>query len=288
MHPAPSIIFFSVASGLGFGTMAFLGLGLGAGSLIGFFVQCCVGFGMAAAGLVSSTFHLGNPQRALKAFTQWRSSWLSREAWCAVAAFGCTGAFAVSALFGSALPVLGWIGAALSMLTVFTTSMIYAQLKTVPRWHHWSTPATFMIFALAGGALVTGQTGVAMGALAALGLLLGYGWLSGDRRFGDSGSNVSTATQLGDKVRAFEAPHTGPNYLLREMVHQIGRKHARLLRTIALVGAVIVPIGMLVLPSSAGLMAVIVAIHLGGALAHRWIFFAEAEHVVGLYYGRQG
>ena len=29
------------------------------------------------------------------------------------------------------------------------------------------------------------------------------------------------------------------------------------------------------------------AAHLMGALAHRWLFFAEAEHVVGLYYGRR-
>ena len=29
------------------------------------------------------------------------------------------------------------------------------------------------------------------------------------------------------------------------------------------------------------------AVHLTGALAARWLFFAEAEHVVGLYYGRR-
>jgi DMSO reductase anchor subunit len=27
--------------------------------------------------------------------------------------------------------------------------------------------------------------------------------------------------------------------------------------------------------------------HLIGAFAARWLFFAEAEHVVGLYYGRR-
>ena len=27
--------------------------------------------------------------------------------------------------------------------------------------------------------------------------------------------------------------------------------------------------------------------HLAGVLASRWLFFAEAEHVVGLYYGRR-
>jgi sulfite dehydrogenase (quinone) subunit SoeC len=27
--------------------------------------------------------------------------------------------------------------------------------------------------------------------------------------------------------------------------------------------------------------------HLAGVLATRWLFFAEAEHVVGLYYGKR-
>ena len=79
MHPANSVILFTTLSGLGFGMMVWLGLGLGpsgdtAGPITAFIALCFAGIG-----LVSSTFHLGNPQRALKAFSQWRSSWLSRE-----------------------------------------------------------------------------------------------------------------------------------------------------------------------------------------------------------------
>jgi sulfite dehydrogenase (quinone) subunit SoeC len=33
--------------------------------------------------------------------------------------------------------------------------------------------------------------------------------------------------------------------------------------------------------------AVAGAVHLMGAFAARWLFFAEAEHVVGLYYGKR-
>ncbi|PKL29993.1 MAG: hypothetical protein CVV45_19805 [Spirochaetae bacterium HGW-Spirochaetae-10] len=40
----------------------------------------------SGAGLIASGFHLGRPERALRAFSQWRSSWLSREAWATVAA----------------------------------------------------------------------------------------------------------------------------------------------------------------------------------------------------------
>jgi DMSO reductase anchor subunit len=34
-------------------------------------------------------------------------------------------------------------------------------------------------------------------------------------------------------------------------------------------------------------MLAAVLVHLVGAFAARWLFFAEAEHVVGLYYGKR-
>ena len=45
--------------------------------------QILIAYALASGGLIASTFHLGHPERAIKAFTQWRSSWLSREAWLA-------------------------------------------------------------------------------------------------------------------------------------------------------------------------------------------------------------
>ena len=33
-------------------------------------------------------------------------------------------------------------------------------------------------------------------------------------------------------------------------------------------------------------MVLAVATHLAGLFVERWLFFAEAEHVVSLYYGR--
>ena len=81
MHPAPSVIIFTALSGLGFGLLAFLCLGYpSAGGIVGF-IFFAIGFALAIGGLLSSTFHLGHPERAIKAFSQWKSSWLSREAW---------------------------------------------------------------------------------------------------------------------------------------------------------------------------------------------------------------
>ena len=59
------------------------------------FVFFAVGFGLAIGGLLSSTFHLGHPERALKAFSQWKSSWLSREAWLALFALALSGIYAL-------------------------------------------------------------------------------------------------------------------------------------------------------------------------------------------------
>ena len=87
MHPAGSVILFTVASGLGFGLLTWLGLGLpDVRGWLAFFYYA-LAFALAVGGLLASTFHLGNPQRFLRAFSQWRSSWLSREGCLAVAYF---------------------------------------------------------------------------------------------------------------------------------------------------------------------------------------------------------
>ncbi|MEM1006484.1 MAG: dibenzothiophene desulfurase, partial [Pseudomonadota bacterium] len=71
MHPAPSVIIFTTLSGLGFGLLTFLGLGLPDVSGWYAFAVFALAYGLAVGGLMASTFHLGHPERALKAFTQW-------------------------------------------------------------------------------------------------------------------------------------------------------------------------------------------------------------------------
>ncbi len=290
MHPAGSVIIFTVASGIGFGLLAFLGLGLPAVQGWAAFWYFAVGFALAVGGLVSSTFHLGNPQRALKAFTQWRTSWLSREGWFSVTALICLGIYALFAVFfGRNLVVFGVLGAVFSLLTVFATSMLYTQLKTVPRWNTWTTPVMFILLSIAGGALLAGHVWFALILMIAAGVMQVITWVLGDKRFSQAGSNIGSATGLGERgdVRAFEPPHTGNNYLLKEMVHEVGRKHAMKLRVIALVLMAVVPVLILLVSQSVFAIAAAAILHLIGVLAQRWLFFAEAEHVVGLYYGKR-
>lgn len=291
MHPAPSVILFTTFSGLGFGMLFWLGLGMPAPTGLVAFVFFALAYVLAVGGLIASTFHLGHPERALRAFTQWRTSWLSREAWASVATLMVMAAYGAGLVFAATrIAALGLIGAALAMATVAVTSMIYAQLRTVPRWHHWSTPALLVTYSLAGGALMTGQVRYAMPLLVLAGLAQVSAWMSGDRRLAGSGTTLATATGLGGRgaVRAFEPPHTGPNYLLREMVHVVGRKHANRLRLIGLVLGFALPVLLLTLPFAGHWLALAAVLsHIAGVLATRWLFFAEAEHVVGLYYGKR-
>jgi DMSO reductase anchor subunit len=292
MHPAPSVILFTVLSGLGFGLLVFLGAGRPAVTGWPAFWFFSIGFGLAVGGLIASTFHLGHPERALKAFTQWRTSWLSREAWAAIAALGVMGLYAAAAIFaGLTIAPLGLIGAALSLATVLATAMIYTRIRAVPRWNQPLTPLQLISASLAGGALLAGQiTEASILLLVAAIIQIGH-WRVGDQRFAEAGQTIASATGLGQagRIRAFEPPHTGPNYLLREMVHVVGRKHARKLRVLALGLGYALPLALILMPGSGHVTgAFAVVSHVAGMLASRWLFFAEAEHVVGLYYGARG
>jgi DMSO reductase anchor subunit len=290
MYPAPSVIVFTTLSGLGFGLLFWLGLGLPAVTGWVAFAFFAIGYALAVGGLMASTFHLGHPERAWKAFSQWRSSWLSREGVCAVAALVLMALYGAGLVFfDERLALLGWLGSALSLATVFTTSMIYAQLKTVPRWKTPLTPALLIAISLAGGALLAGQVSTALILIPIAGVLQILWWVRGDGAFKASGTDMATATGLGHigAVRAFEPPHTGPNYLLRELVFQVGRKHALKLRSIAFGLGYAAPVLLLLVPFSHALALIAVIAHVAGITASRWLFFAEAEHVVGLYYGKR-
>lgn len=308
MHPAYSVIFFTVSSGAGFGLLAWLGLGPFFGArLDGAFgwAGFVLAFVLAAAGLLSSTAHLGHPERAWQALTQWRSSWLSREGVLAIATLGVGGIYALGALFfGGASLILGLALTALALATVYATGMIYAQLRTVQRWSTSLTTACYLCFALAGGALLMGV----LHALFAPGATFVFIWIGvillaaawGAKllwwRRGDAAAPLSTpesATGLGHlgRVRLFESPHTSENYLLKEMGYAIARKHRDKLRMLAaLLGGAAPAVALLLalaIPAPALLLTLAALSHLAGMLAERWLFFAEAEHAVTTFYDRR-
>ena len=311
MNPAFSVVFLTTASGAGYGMLAWLGL-LDALALVprsGWFGVPAVAFALALtiAGLLASTFHLGRPERAWRAISQWRTSWLSREGVMAIVTFAPAGGFALAwGLVGGAAAAtvgLGLLAAVCGLLTVFSQGMIYATLKPIRQWHRASVPVNFLLLALFSGAACTaaaaalhdGAGAQAAGAIAAVG---GIAALAGKLLYWhriDGAAPVATiasATGLGalGTVRSLELPHTEENYLLREMGFRIGRKHAARLRRIAVSLGFTVPI-LLLLAGALGVATVLLLplaslACLAGIYIERWLFFAEATHTVTLYYGR--
>lgn len=311
MHPALSVIFFTTASGLGYGLWFWLALSFlqtpgGHPAYAAHLMGLAAGFVLVSLGLLSSTLHLGKPLRAWRAFSQWRTSWLSREGVLAVATFVPLVVLALLLASGSAwlqplAPALLLLLAAGSLATVACTAMIYASLTPIPAWRHRLVLPAYLGFALLTGGLGTLAllaTNTPPNELAVLALLmLAVAMVVLKRRYWrdiDRGALPSTrASALGlpaDRVATvFERPHTEANYLTKEMGYVLARKHSAKLRKLALAlfGAVPVLTCALVLvypPLAAPLFTAATACALLGAMVERWLFFAEAKHLVMLYY----
>jgi len=296
MHPALSVILLTTASGAGYGMLFWLGLLAPLGLLpvaAGFGVTASiVGLGMVTLGLVSSMLHLGHPERAWRAMSQWRTSWLSREGVASLVTYAPAVGFPLLWLITGAPGPIGFVSAVMAVVTVVCTGMIYASLKPI---RQWSNPYVVPIYLLAalfsGGACLAGvamfwgaSPMLAYASLVAAAVTLvaklAY-WRSIDS--GTGGRTPADATGLGKlgTVRSLDPPNTQENYLLREMGYRIARKHAARLRVIAVVLGFIVPIVLLpFVPPVAAIAALL------GLLVERWLFFAEATHTITLYYGR--
>jgi DMSO reductase anchor subunit len=317
MHPAFSVIFFTTLSGAGYGLL--IGCAIAAlfnrsqpGALL---AAVLLGLVLVSVGLLSSFAHLGKPARAWRAFSQWRTSWLSREGVMAVVTF-------VPAVLLAALAWLEWVdptsfvfshhpGALViavclavivcSLVTVVCTAMIYASLTPIPAWQHVAVVPVYLLFSvLTGGlscaAIVAWQGSVGNGvAMAGVVIAIALAVLK-QRYWRDIDTTPLTMTRAdavgmpGRDVGVFERPHTEANYLMREMGFVLARRHSRRLRVIALVlfagvpVALMLPVWLFVHLDAAPWLGLAALSALAGAAVERWLFFAEARHMVTLYY----
>ena len=171
MHPAYSVILFTTASGAGLGLLAWLALlamldAVSADRWLGV-VGLGLAFVLVASGLIASTAHLGRPERAWRAFSQWRTSWLSREGLMAVATVlpagvlgvGWVGLESVDGLFA----VAAALTVACAVFTLYCTGMIYASLRTIRQWYQPLTAPIYVALGLASGAVLLHALLVAFG-----------------------------------------------------------------------------------------------------------------------------
>jgi DMSO reductase anchor subunit len=312
MHPAHSVILFTTASGAGYGLLALLGLvGLnhGPASSLWFGATALViALCLITLGLLSSTFHLGRPERAWRAFSQWRSSWLSREGLASVLTYLPALLFGVLWLrFVDAPHWIGIAGLATALMcavTVFCTAKIYSTLTTIRQWHQPLTVPVYLAFALATGSLllmavasVFGlyqifQAGLAIAALMVTLALKFLYWRKIDSEPRTRTIEAATGlAQAGETVRQWEVPHTAENFIMKEMGFIVARKHAKKLRRIVM-SCLLLALVIAALTMATPFLAMVLslaAVFLAGtaAVVERWLFFAEAQHVVSLYYGAE-
>ena len=320
MHPAFSVIFLTTLIGAGQGLFLALFTAqtyaafkllpppdahafYGQGSLLALL--------LLIAGLVASFFHLGHPERAWRAASQWRTSWLSREVIVLPAFMGVVFLYGLSHWFGwhpvlltlpGELPVdptaiLGVVGTLLAFGLFLCTAMIYACLKFLAEWH---SPLTVANYVFLGGA--SGFTLAAAFAAYAAPELVGFlaGWAAIITLLGlvsrmaslyrncrlKPKSTLRTAIgvkhpKIVQKTQGF----MGGSFNTREFFH--GRTVAVLrgVKWFFLLAAFFIPLALLSTGTEArNLLPWAFLVQYVGLLAERWYFFAQANHPQNLYY----
>ena len=310
MRPAGSILLLTTVTGFAYGLLAWIGayacLGLPPAATRFAISGVTLALLLASIGLAASALHLGRKERAWRAFSQWRSSWLSREGVGAVLTYPVAILFAVALgahRDGILTRLMGAAVVAASLTTVLCTAMIYASLKPIRQWHNAHTAPDYVVYAVFSGAVLfallhtallgnPGSTGLIAAATAAVALLAKRAYW----RHVDAQTPLATlAAAIGlpkeTQVRRLDAPHFTENYVLREMGYAIARRHSAKLRRIALGLAFAVPLALSLLASLSivplAAMATALVCAAFGLLTERWLFFAEATQVSALYYGHR-
>jgi len=307
MHPAFSVLVFTVISGAGYGLIFLMVLGHLSGVevlqqrplLLSGGILALI---MISVGLMASTLHLANPKNAWRAFSRFRTSWLSREAVFAIVFYPFSlcyllGVWLEGAQLSSGFLVAGAISALLALITLFCTSMIYASLKTIRQWHNALTPVNYITLGLMSGALllcavqaiVNQELAGDLQYLATVLVIMGacvkviyFFWIGKP-----SGSSIQTATGFTQaSVRLMDQGHSSNGFINNEFGYSVAADKLLRIRLASLTLAFALPL-LLLWTGGVLLMVLAVIATLAGLLAERWLFFAEARHVVRLFHGDQ-
>lgn len=320
MNPAFSVIFLTTLIGVGQG----LFLALYTGQVYSFFdllpdqdsrsfyaLGSLISLAFLAAGLVASFFHLGHPERAWRAASMWRTSWLSREVIVLPAFMGTVFLYGVAHWFDLHAPmmelpgshhveatlILGAIATVLCFALFISTAMIYACLRFLQEWH---SPLTVFNFILLGGAsgflmasvfsaftapqLTAFYAGWAI-VLTVLALVSRIASLIRNKRIKHKSSLRTAIGIKHPNIVQKTQGAMGGSFNTREFFHG---KSANFLRTIKpgfLVLTFVLPLALLAVGmQSPSLLITAFIVQYTGLLAERWFFFAEANHPQNNYY----
>lgn len=312
MHPGFSVIFLTTLIGAGQG----LFLGLYAAEIAallritsvqqgsGFFVGgSALALVFTGLGAIASLFHLGHPERAWRALTMWRTSWLSREGIALPAFMAAVFAYGLGHYFGwRATPLIGAVAALLCLSLFVCTSMIYVCIKFLQEWASPLTIANYTLLGCASG-LTLASAYAAFATPAADGLVAGY--VTAAIAFTLLGLATRSASLLRNsrikyksslqsalgihhpRIKQTSQGFMGGSYNTREFFHGRSKALLRSVKWVFLGLAFVLPLMLLGLGWRSGSALALCAafvVQYTGLLAERWFFFAQANHPQNLYY----
>jgi DMSO reductase anchor subunit len=251
---------------------------------------------LCGLGLIASFFHLGHPERAWRAATMWRTSWLSREV-IALPAF-MAAAFAYGVAHYTGVPgtlALGMIGVVLALTLFVCTGMIYAAIRVLKEWAHPLTVVNFILLGMASGVMLAAAYGAfaapelaaALARMAFLATVLAAvtrgAALIRNARLSPFSTMQSALGIRHPRIVQKSQGAMGGSYNTREYFHGKSPEFVRGLIPAFILASFVLPLALV---ASLPLLAFL--IQYGGLLAERWFFFAEARHPQNLYYQTVG
>ncbi|MBK1721853.1 sulfite dehydrogenase subunit SoeC [Thiocystis violacea] len=321
MHPAFSVIFLTTLIGAGQGL--YLAMVTGQLYAIAQFVEAqkdqfyaigsLVALVFLIAGLVASFFHLGRPERAWRAASKWRTSWLSREVIILPIVMALVFAYAAAHWMGWTNPLfqlgaslqvdvtllLGIVGTLASLALFVCTAMIYAGVKFLQEWHTPLTVTNFIFFGAASGFMLAAAYSAYIGnplvtffgTWAVILTFVGIGSrLMHLRRNGRIKRKSTVQTAIGVRHNALVQRSQGAmggSFNTREFFHGQSDRVVDMVRYAFLILVFPLPvllIGAAHVTESPNLPILAFLVQFVGLMAERWSFFAEAKHPQNLYY----
>jgi len=309
MRPALSVILLTTLIGAAQGLLVAVfaadlagRMGLATAPGTGFLVAgTALAVVLAALGLLASFWHLGRPERAWRAATMWRTSWLSREVIALPAFLATTTAYGAGSALGASWAVPAGLLALGSCIALFVcTGMIYACLRFL---REWATPLTVINFTLLGCAsgftlatalaaaglaedLVAGLGTWAIG-LAAVALAVRAAMLARNARLRPLSTLQSATGIRHPRLAQTSQGLMGGSFNTREFMHGRTRGFLRSVKWAFLLAVFPLPVMLLFAGLVQGTLlpiALAFVVQYAGLLGERWFFFAQANHPQNLYY----
>lgn len=323
MHPAFSVIFLTTLIGAAqglflalFSTQLYSEMNILPNVTESNFygIGAVVALVLLGAGLFSSFFHLGHPERAWRSAARWKTSWLSREVIVLPLMMAVVFVYALVHLGGfdstaytnnaninlSTSLFIGMLGVAVTFALFLCTAMIYACIKFLQEWSSPLTVINYTLFGMASGFILStvlasyfsladhtqflGNWAIALTIAA---FFTRSASLYRNSRIKHKSSIQSAIGVRHNTIKQVSQGAMGGSFNTREYFHG---KTAAFLKSIKYIFMILVfPIPLLLMfialdSGNTAIFATAFIIQYIGLLAERWFFFAQANHPQNIYY----